>query len=105
MVVTWPGGETYASLPGNRQPETGKHMGTRSRISLGVIAKNFRRLAQHPWIASKLVSLQGEKLLFNLLYPRRTEGWAHKIRQLSIRITDLCKRRQVGEGISDVRTS
>jgi radical SAM protein with 4Fe4S-binding SPASM domain len=68
-------------------------MDLRSRISLGVIAKNFWRLAQHPWIASKLVSLQGEKLLFNLLYPGRTAGRAHKIRQLSIRITDLCNLR------------
>jgi radical SAM protein with 4Fe4S-binding SPASM domain len=68
-------------------------MGTRSRISLGVIAKNFRRLAKHPWIASKLVSLQGEKMLFNLLYPQRTAGWANKIRQLSIRITDVCNLR------------
>ncbi len=68
-------------------------MGLRSKVSLGVIAKNFRRLAQHPWIASKLVTLQGEKLLFNLLYPRAQEGRAHKIRQLSIRITDLCNLR------------
>ncbi len=62
-------------------------------MSLGVIAKNFRRLAQHPWIASKLVTLQAEKWLFNHLYPRAREGRAHKIRQLSIRITDLCNLR------------
>jgi len=68
-------------------------MSTRSRISLGVVVKNFRRLAQHPWIASKLLTLQGEKWLFNLLYPRAQAGWANKIRQLSIRITDLCNLR------------
>jgi radical SAM protein with 4Fe4S-binding SPASM domain len=68
-------------------------MSTRSRVSLGVIAKNFRRLAKHPWIASKLVTLQGEKWLFNLVNPRARDGWARKIRQLSIRITDLCNLR------------
>jgi len=68
-------------------------MSSRSRVSLGVIAKNFRRLAKHPWIASKLVTLQGEKWLFNRLYPRAPEGCAHKVRQVSIRITDLCNLR------------
>ncbi|HZE21304.1 MAG TPA: SPASM domain-containing protein, partial [Desulfobaccales bacterium] len=65
----------------------------RSRVALGVVAKNFRRLAPHPWIGSKLVALQGEKWLFNLLYPRPQTGWARQIRQLSIRITDLCNLR------------
>jgi radical SAM protein with 4Fe4S-binding SPASM domain len=68
-------------------------MASRSRISPGVLVKNFRRLAQHPWIASKLVTLQGEKWLFNLLYPRARSGWARQIRQLSLRITDLCNLR------------
>src|SRR4030042_1042184 len=68
-------------------------MSTRSRISLGMVAKNFRRLAQHPWIASKLLTLRGEKGLFTLRYPRAQAGWANKIRQLSIRITDLCNLR------------
>ncbi len=68
-------------------------MGSRSKIALGVVVKNFRRLAKHPWIVSKLVSLQGEKLLFNLLHPHARSGRARKIRQLSIRITDLCNLR------------
>jgi radical SAM protein with 4Fe4S-binding SPASM domain len=68
-------------------------MGSRSRIALGVVVKNFQRLAQHPWIGSKLVALQGEKWLFNLLHPRAQTGWARRIRQLSIRITDLCNLR------------
>ncbi len=68
-------------------------MSTRSRVSLGVIAKNFRKLAKHPWIGSKLVKLQAEKLFFNALYPRAREGEANKIRQLSIRITDVCNLR------------
>ena len=45
-------------------------MGARSKIALGAVLKNFRRLAQHPWIGAKLATLQGEKWLFNLLYPR-----------------------------------
>jgi radical SAM protein with 4Fe4S-binding SPASM domain len=68
-------------------------MGARSRVALGVVVKNFRKLAKHPWIVSKLIGLQGEKLLFNLLYPRAENGRARKIRQLSFRITDLCNLR------------
>ena len=68
-------------------------MGSRSRISLGVIVKNFRRLARHPWIAGKMATLQTEKWLFNLLYPQAQNGQARRIRQLSFRITDLCNLR------------
>lgn len=68
-------------------------MVSRSRIALGMVLKNFRRVAGHPWIASKLVTLEGEKWLFNLLYPRAQSGWARRIRQVSIRITDLCNLR------------
>jgi radical SAM protein with 4Fe4S-binding SPASM domain len=68
-------------------------MSTRSGIALGVIVKNFRRLAKHPWIGAKLATLQGEKWLFNLLYPRAQAGYARKIRQVSFRITDLCNLR------------
>ena len=51
-------------------------MGTRSRIALGVVVKNFRRLAKHPWISTKLATIQGEKWLFNVLYPRAQTGQA-----------------------------
>jgi len=68
-------------------------MGTRSRIALGVVTKNFRRLAKHPWIGTRLAAIQGEKWLFNLLYPQAQTGQARKIRQLSLRITDLCNLR------------
>ncbi len=68
-------------------------MGARSKIALGAVLKNFWRVAQHPWIASKLATLQGEKLLFNLLYPQADSGRARKIRQLSFRITDVCNLR------------
>jgi radical SAM protein with 4Fe4S-binding SPASM domain len=50
-------------------------------------------MAHHPWIASKLVRLEGEKTLFNAVQPRNHGGRAGKIRQVSIRITDLCNLR------------
>jgi radical SAM protein with 4Fe4S-binding SPASM domain len=68
-------------------------MDTRSTIALGVVTKNFRRLVKHPWIGTKLAAIQGEKWLFNLLHPRAQTGKAGKIRQLSLRITDLCNLR------------
>lgn len=68
-------------------------MPVRSRISLGAILKNFARVARHPWIASRLVALEGEKWLFNALYPKAREGLARKLRQVSIRITDRCNLR------------
>ena len=68
-------------------------MTSRSRIAPGVVLKNFRRLARHPWIAANLATLQGEKWLFNLLHPRSDNGRAGRIRQVSIRITDLCNLR------------
>ncbi len=68
-------------------------MSKRSKVAPGIILKNFSKIAKHPWIASKLVKLQGEKLLFDLLYPYNDQGRANKIRQVSIRITDLCNLR------------
>jgi radical SAM protein with 4Fe4S-binding SPASM domain len=68
-------------------------MSSRSRVATGLILKNFRRLAGHPWIASKLAALQGEKWLFNFLYRRAENGLAGRIRQASFRITDLCNLR------------
>jgi radical SAM protein with 4Fe4S-binding SPASM domain len=68
-------------------------MGSRSRVAWGVVWKNFWRMARHPWIASKLATLEMEKSLFNILYPWAATGWANRIRQVSIRITDLCNLR------------
>ena len=68
-------------------------MSHRSQISPAVILKMFFRHARHPWIAKKLFTLQAEKWLFNQLYPRHGEGTANRIRQLSIRITDVCNLR------------
>ncbi|MBZ5497105.1 MAG: radical SAM protein [Acidobacteriia bacterium] len=64
---------------------------------------NFLRVAAHPWIAARLAALQGEKWFFDALYPRSAEGRASRIRQVGIRITDLCNLRcrtcgQWGEG-------
>ena len=68
-------------------------MSSRSAVSLGLIVKNFLRVAKHPWIGTKLASLEAEKLFFNALYPKSGEGLAHKIRQVSFRITDRCNLR------------
>lgn len=64
-----------------------------SSVDMGAVLKNIVRFSRHPWIAGKFLALQGEKVLFNQLYPRFREGSARKIRQLSIRITDLCNLR------------
>ncbi len=68
-------------------------MPTRSHVSLGAVLKHCGRVARHPWIARRLVALEAEKWLFNVLYPRAREGTARRLRQVSIRITDLCNLR------------
>ncbi len=68
-------------------------MSSRSAVSLGIIVKNFLRLAKHPWIGLKLASLEAEKRFYNVLYPQSRNGLAHKIRQASFRITDRCNLR------------
>jgi radical SAM protein with 4Fe4S-binding SPASM domain len=68
-------------------------MTQRSKLSIGAVAKNFRHLLPHPWIGLKLMALEGEKWLFNLLNPNAETGKARSIRQMSIRITDVCNLR------------
>jgi radical SAM protein with 4Fe4S-binding SPASM domain len=68
-------------------------MSKRSSIALGTILKNFSRVAAHPWVASRLVALEKEKFLFNMLNPRADQGRARSIRQVSVRITDVCNLR------------
>jgi radical SAM protein with 4Fe4S-binding SPASM domain len=68
-------------------------MTQRSKLSLGAVAKNIRPLLPHPWIGLKLMALEGEKWLFNLLNPNAASGKARSIRQVSIRITDVCNLR------------
>ena len=65
----------------------------RSHVDIGVVLKHMINVAPHPWIGAKLLKLEAEKSLFNLLYPGHRNGRAGKIRQVSIRITDLCNLR------------
>ncbi len=58
-----------------------------------MILKQAVRLARHPRIAARLVPLEVEKVFFNFLHPGRKNGRAGKIRQVSIRITDICNLR------------
>lgn len=59
----------------------------RSTIGRAAILALFWRIAQHPWIAKRLLELQTEKWLFNVTHP------AGRIRQVSLRITDQCNLR------------
>lgn len=68
-------------------------MSRRSTIGLGAAAGCFWRVARHPWIGSKLVGLQLDKWFFNHLHPAVADGQGGRIRQLSLRITDLCHLR------------
>jgi radical SAM protein with 4Fe4S-binding SPASM domain len=65
----------------------------RSAVSADAIIKGARILVPHPYIGIKLARIQMEKTFFPLLNPRRKSGYARKIHQLSIRITDLCNLR------------
>jgi radical SAM protein with 4Fe4S-binding SPASM domain len=65
----------------------------RSAVSLDAILKGAWILLPHPRIGLKLARIQGEKTFFPFLNPRKKSGYARKIHQLSIRITDLCNLR------------
>ncbi len=65
-------------------------MKRRSSISLNSMLKGVKILAPYPWIVSKLVRLQLDKWLFPHTIPQVDKGFAKKIHQLSIRITDIC---------------
>ena len=65
----------------------------RSSVSFDAIVKGGQILLPHPRIGMKLARIQLEKMLFPVLNPRRESGYARKIHQLSIRITDLCNLR------------
>jgi radical SAM protein with 4Fe4S-binding SPASM domain len=68
-------------------------MTRRSSIATGAVIKHFRRIAHHPWIGSKLVKLQLEKGFLSLVPLSHLNGRGGKIRQVSVRITDLCNLR------------
>ncbi|MFC1884976.1 radical SAM protein [Thermodesulfobacteriota bacterium] len=64
-----------------------------SSIGIGAVFKHSLRFLPYPWISSKLVKLQLEKNLFNMIHPDHKGGSAGKIRQASFRITDICNLR------------
>ena len=68
-------------------------MSKRSSVALGTILKQSVKVARHPWIAGRLAALEKEKFLFSFLNPQAETGHARSIRQLSIRITDMCNLR------------
>jgi radical SAM protein with 4Fe4S-binding SPASM domain len=65
----------------------------RSTIGLRAMYSLSFKMARYPWIASKLVGIQASKWFFNSLHPRSSNGLGHPIRQLSLRVTDLCNLR------------
>ena len=60
---------------------------------MNVVVKNLWRFAAHPRIGAKFASLQADKIFYNRFPARRHEGRGGKIRQLSLRLTDLCNLR------------
>jgi radical SAM protein with 4Fe4S-binding SPASM domain len=68
-------------------------MSRRSRVNAGVLLKNAVKVATAPWIARRLAAIEGDKLFFDRLNPNARAGRARRIRQLSVRITDLCNLR------------
>ena len=78
-------------------------MSKRVMIAHQAVVRLLPRFLDQPGTGLKLAGLQLEKWLFNMLHPRHREGWARSIRQLSLRITDICNLRcatcgQWGEG-------
>lgn len=65
----------------------------RAAVSLDAILKGAQILLPHPRIGLKLARIEAEKKFFPFLNPQRKSGYARKIHQLSIRITDLCNLR------------
>lgn len=76
-------------------PSWVKNNGTtrRSGVPMSVVLKAGWRLLQRPEYCKVFVQFQAEKEFFNVLYPRKQEGYANKMRQLSFRITDVCNLR------------
>lgn len=68
-------------------------MSKKAGISFDVFLKNMSKVITKPWMAKCLVGLEKEKLLFDFLNKQAWDGKARSIRQLSIRITDICNLR------------
>lgn len=70
----------------------------RSTIGIDAVLRLFWRMARHPAIGMKLVALQADKQFFRAIHPRAASGRAGRIRQLGLRITDVCNLRCVACG-------
>jgi len=68
-------------------------MGRTSSIAPMAVVKLLWKHMRHPWIARRLAVLQAEKWIFNAFGPGDQDGTAGSIRQLSLRITDVCNLR------------
>ena len=68
-------------------------MSKSSNVGASAALKHFWRMARHPWIGTKLAKLEGEKRLLHLAYTSLNGGAARRIRQVSVRITDVCNLR------------
>ncbi len=62
-------------------------------IGSSVLVKNLLRFFPHPWIWRKMAGLESAKTIRRLFPALSGNGRGGKIRQLSIRITDLCNLR------------
>lgn len=68
-------------------------MTQRSSVDPATILKNTVKVARTPWIAARLAALEADKLLFDFIPPKAETGLGRAIRQLSVRITDICNLR------------
>ena len=68
-------------------------MSKRSSVALDTVIKQAIKVCRYPWMAGRLAAVEKEKIFFSALNPRAETGHARSIRQLSIRITDLCNLR------------
>jgi radical SAM protein with 4Fe4S-binding SPASM domain len=62
-------------------------------ISPVAMMKLFWKHARHPWIGTRMAALIGEKWKFSAFGMGDGDGTADRIRQCSIRITDVCNLR------------
>ena len=62
-------------------------------VGLGAMLKHLRRIAPHPWIGSKLFKLEVERQFRGVVPIWNHSGRAGRIRQVSLRITDMCNLR------------
>jgi radical SAM protein with 4Fe4S-binding SPASM domain len=65
----------------------------RSAVPMNTVLKVAGKMLERKDFVKSMVTLQAEKQFFNVLYPNHHIGRANKIRQLSIRITDVCNLR------------